>query len=68
MRSHWLLVPALLAPVTCLCAGLLLGGGVDPLEEGAQVPPFSLPTVEDETISLADFEGQVMLLNFWTAT
>jgi len=32
---------------------------------GWQVPDFSLETLEGETVSLSDYRGQVVFLNFW---
>lgn len=35
------------------------------LEIGAKVPSFTLPDMKGEKVSLADFKGQVVILNFW---
>lgn len=35
------------------------------LEVGAKVPSFTLPDMKGEKVSLADFKGQVVILNFW---
>lgn len=32
---------------------------------GEQAPPFTLQTLEGTEISLADFEGQPVMINFW---
>jgi peroxiredoxin len=32
---------------------------------GFEVPPFSLETLEGETVSISDYRGQVVFLNFW---
>lgn len=38
-------------------------------EEPREAPPFSLPSVRDETetVALADFAGQPVVLNFWAS-
>ena len=33
--------------------------------DGKDAPEFTLKNLEGETVSLADFEGKVVLLNFW---
>ena len=35
-------------------------------EVGALAPGVSLPTLTGETVSLSDYRGKVVLLNFWT--
>src|SRR5690625_7728587 len=35
------------------------------LEKGNLAPDFELETVEGETVSLSDFRGEKVLLNFW---
>lgn len=34
-------------------------------DEGQPAPPFSLKTLDGKAVSLADFRGQVVLLDFW---
>ena len=34
-------------------------------EVGARAPDFSLPTMDGDTATLAQYRGQVVLLNFW---
>jgi cytochrome c biogenesis protein CcmG/thiol:disulfide interchange protein DsbE len=34
---------------------------------GAPAPPLVLPTLNDDTVRLADFQGQVVLVNFWAS-
>ncbi|MEN8240904.1 MAG: TlpA disulfide reductase family protein [Chloroflexota bacterium] len=34
-------------------------------EVGAYAPDFSLPSLNDETIHLSDYQGKVVLINFW---
>jgi hypothetical protein len=62
------LVFTLLVLTVCVCGGLPFLGGIDPLEPGTEAPSFSLPTVAGDTASLADFEGEIVLLNFWSST
>ena len=33
--------------------------------QGAEVPDFTLETVDGETVSLSDYRGQPVVLNFW---
>jgi peroxiredoxin len=40
-------------------------GGAGTTEVGAPAPAFTLPDVAGREVSLADFRGQVVLLNFW---
>lgn len=44
--------------------GLKTGRKVDP-EQGALAPDFTLFTLEGEQVSLSDFRGQPVLINFW---
>lgn len=36
-------------------------------QEGMRAPDFTLQTLDGETVSLEDFRGQAVLLNFWTS-
>lgn len=54
-----------LALLVAACAGPR-GGGADAAEGGARMaPPFELTDLEGQTISLADSDGQVRLVDFW---
>lgn len=36
-------------------------------QEGFLAPNFTLETLEGETVSLSDFEGQAVMINFWAS-
>jgi peroxiredoxin len=50
---------------SCLCCNLL---GLTPLAAGTPAPAFTLTSTAGETVSLSDFAGKVVLLNFWSST
>jgi peroxiredoxin len=53
---------ALLAAAASLCLALpALGGG------GGPAPDFSLPSRAGKTLSLDQFKGQVVMINFWAS-
>ena len=60
------LLGALLAGL-CVCVLPFLVG-TKPLEVGTTAPAFTLTSLTGEPVSLADFAGQPILLNFWTTT
>ena len=55
--------------VFLLLAGLLLAGCTDPVvvppEEAEDAPALERPALDGKRLSLEQFEGQVVLLNFW---
>lgn len=56
--------------VSCLALGVFASqmDGLDlgiPVETGKAAPDFQLETLAGETVSLQDFRGQPILLNFW---
>jgi cytochrome oxidase Cu insertion factor (SCO1/SenC/PrrC family) len=53
---------------SCGCLALISQMGMQPLEAGTEAPEFTLPDVDGERVSLSDFDGQVVLLNFWLPT
>jgi hypothetical protein len=53
---------------SCACLDLVSLLGVQPLEVGTAAPEFALPDLDGGQVSLADFEEQVVLLNFWSPT
>lgn len=63
-RRRLLLLPVLLIALCCGFLVFLLTRG--PLDVGTAAPVFTFPSVTSEAISLADFEGRPILLNFWS--
>lgn len=62
-----ILICSLLAS-SCVCLDLISLIGMQPLEEGTEAPSFTLPDIDGEQVSLSDFAGQTVLLNFWSST
>ena len=49
-----------------LASMLLVSGCSSPAPQvGKQAPDFQLPNLEGQSISLSDFRGSPILLNFW---
>ena len=67
MKTRRVMFLCALVVLACACA-LPLPGMIRPLAEGTAAPALTLPSVSGETISLASFDGQPVLLNFWTTT
>jgi thiol-disulfide isomerase/thioredoxin len=68
-RSGEVSAAARLAVATLLAAaGSALGCAADPAPPLAEAPPFRLPALTGgDSLSLEDFRGQVVLLNFWAS-
>ncbi|MBU0491216.1 MAG: peroxiredoxin family protein [Chloroflexi bacterium] len=64
MPVRWLAIFAVLLFALCGCA--LLDSG--PLPVGSTAPELRLPSTGGSTISLADYRGRPVLLNFWSTT
>jgi cytochrome c biogenesis protein CcmG/thiol:disulfide interchange protein DsbE len=70
-RTQWALVGGIVAVVTVglLYATNVIGGGIAPVEAGSIAPPFRAETVDSgvpvREKTLADYKGQVVVLNLW---
>ncbi len=49
-----------------VCCLLMLGLGAQ-ADIGQPAPPFTLPDGAGQTVSLTDYSGQVVLINFWAS-
>jgi len=51
--------------------GLAFGGGPREqpaaIDSGSQAPDFTLETLDGETVTLSDYRGKVVFLNFWAS-
>ncbi len=66
MNLRRAIFPALLTlSITCSLPFLV---GLKPLEKGTAAPDFALANLEGKTITLDDFDGRPLLLNFWNPT
>lgn len=70
-KAQWAIAAGIVAlgAVGLLYATNVIGGGIPPVEAGSAAPPFrAATTVAGARIgekSLADYKGQVVLLNLW---
>lgn len=55
----------ILFAVLLLFSGVLTGMGSKPPQVGGPAPSFTLNDLEGRPVSLADYKGKVVLLNFW---
>lgn len=53
------------AAVIVIFAMVLLTQGAQALEIGDKIPNFTLLNMREEKVSLEDFKGQIVILNFW---
>lgn len=67
MRKQWLVVGAIVLVLgAALALGLKLSPEIFPVEVGSKAPAFQAGALEGTaTKSLADYKGQVVLLNVW---
>jgi cytochrome c biogenesis protein CcmG/thiol:disulfide interchange protein DsbE len=63
--GKWLALAVLGGMLVFLAAGLV-NAYTGPLSEGT-APDFTLTTFEGETITLSQFRGQVVVINFWAS-
>ncbi len=74
-RARWKIIVPLLLVFGGLVAVLVWGalnrdsatGGSGATLPGKEAPAFSLESFSGGTVSLADFEGQPMIINFWAS-
>jgi peroxiredoxin len=66
-RGQWLAVAGVLVAVgAVLAAGLALSGDLAPVSVGSRAPNFrAVDLATEDTVSLEQFTGQVILLNIW---
>lgn len=64
MSARWTIVSATVLSMFCCCLYPFMTV-VEPLEVGSPAPEFSLPSLGGETVSLADYADQPLLLYFW---
>ena len=64
--ERWLIRGTVLALfVTFVSLAWLNRGRFAPLDTGAVAPAFAYPTLEGDTLALADLRGSVVMLNVW---
>lgn len=64
MKSHISVILLALATLSSCC--LLSLFGVGPLENGTAAPDFTLTSLEGADVSLSNYAGRPVLLNFWS--
>ncbi len=57
--------PVLYAPVACAMILAAMPGWAQEPKIGEPAPDFQVETFDGKHLSLADFKGQVVILNFW---
>jgi len=58
---------ASMAALLTVGLGVAAAAPVDPLRNGAPAPAFELQSAAGAAVNLADYRGQVVLLNFWAS-
>ena len=51
--------------LTILASGILVTGCAEALEIGKAAPSFQLTDIDGQSVSLSDFQGKPVLINFW---
>jgi cytochrome c biogenesis protein CcmG, thiol:disulfide interchange protein DsbE len=66
-RNQWIAVGIIVAVLTgALIAGVLLTDDIFPVTVGAEAPDFvAVDLATGDTVTLADYRGDVVLLNIW---
>ncbi len=67
MKKQWIVVGVIVAALAAaLALGLKLAPQIFPVEVGSTAPAFTASDLKSgQTVSLADYKGQVVLLNVW---
>ncbi len=66
MKVYALTLACVVLASSCVCCEMF--EMMQPLRAGTTAPAFTLTSTAGEAVSLSDFSGRVVLLNFWTAT
>ena len=65
-KKGWLAIGLLVSTLLlAACGGTQSGGAPQGVNQGNQALDFTLETVDGQTVSLSDYHGQVVLINFW---
>jgi|YNPNPStandDraft_1061719.scaffolds.fasta_scaffold16464_3 peroxiredoxin len=65
MKPHLMMLGCALMVLSCCTSSLKMP---QPLEAGTAAPPFTLTSTTAGPVSLSDFSGRLVLLNFWSTT
>jgi len=67
MKKQWIVVVTIVVVLAgVLAIGLKLSPEIFPVEVGSSAPPFAATDLKTgQPVALADFKGQVVLLNIW---
>lgn len=60
-------IPRLNLFVVLIISVLVMGSAAGKAQEKILVPDFTLPDSEGELVSLSDYKGKVVVLNFWAS-
>ncbi len=62
---RWIKIVMVVLALTMLLAGCVPSSESGGINEGELAPDFELQSLDGEAVSLSDFRGQPVLLNFW---